>query len=94
MLVGDLIDLALALDVNAASLALGNECFQAAGAAFVRNRDVPSIWDANHVSHVSAATDSEIDSLFARMEDEFSGYGHRRFDTDYRTPPRGSSPGC
>jgi GNAT superfamily N-acetyltransferase len=76
-----------ALDINDANLALGNETFEAAGATFVRNRDAPNIYDANHVTNVRVDTMEAIDALFARVEQEFSGYMHRRFDTDHRTHP-------
>ena len=76
-----------ALDVNQALLALGNELFQADGATFVRNRALPEIRDSNYVSHVSAATPEEIDRLLARVEQEFAGFPHRRFDLDFATPP-------
>ena len=76
-----------ALDVNAANLALGHETFEAAGATFVRDRRIMNIYDANHVRDVTAATAGEIDALFAHVEREFEGYGHRMFHVDYRTPP-------
>jgi len=76
-----------ALDVNAANLALGHETFQAEGARFVRNRLFPRIYDANHVSHVTAASGREIERLLAKVEAEYQGIGHRRFDVDFRTPP-------
>lgn len=74
-----------ALDVNQALLALGNEVFQADGATFVRNRALPDIRDSNHVSHVTASKSEEIDRLLARVEQEFAGFPHRRFDLDYAT---------
>ena len=79
--------IARALDVNAANLALGHETFDSDGARFVRNRDVPDIYDANHVAAITASTPDEIDRLLARVEREFDGYRHRMFHTDYRTPP-------
>jgi GNAT superfamily N-acetyltransferase len=68
-------------------LALGHETFRADGAFFVRDRDVPDIWDANHVTSVTADSDETIDRLLARVECEFAGFGHRRFDLDFTTPP-------
>ena len=68
-------------------LALGHETFQVDGATFVRDRAVPDIWDANHVTSVSADSDETIDRLLARVEHEFAGFGHRRFDLDFTTPP-------
>lgn len=76
-----------ALDVNAANLALGHEMFEAEGARFVRNRLFPRIYDANHVSHITAASGPEIERLLARVDTEYQGIGHRRFDVDFRTPP-------
>jgi GNAT superfamily N-acetyltransferase len=76
-----------ALDVNDANLSLGNEVFEAAGATFVRNRDAPDIYDANHVTNIKASSGEEIDALFVHAEEEFAGFRHRRFDTDHRTHP-------
>jgi len=76
-----------ALDVNDANLALGNESFGAACATFVRNRDAPDIYDANHVTNIRVTNRDEVDALFARVEEEFAGYKHRRFNTDHRTHP-------
>jgi hypothetical protein len=78
---------AAALAVNQDNLALGNEVFDAAGARFIRNGAFPSIWDANHVDHVTAASAAEIGTLLGRAEREFEGYPHLRFDLDARTPP-------
>lgn len=75
------------LAVNQTWLALGNECFDAACGAFVRNRDVPSIRDANHVAQVTAATASDVDALLARAEEEFAGLPHRAYHIDPETPP-------
>ncbi len=83
----DTILISRALDVNAANLALGHEVFDADGARFVRNRAAPDIYDANHVTGITASTEREIDALLARVEREFPGYGHRMFHTDFRTPP-------
>jgi GNAT superfamily N-acetyltransferase len=76
-----------ALDVNGANLCLGNEIFEAAGATFVRNRAAPDIYDANHVTCIRVSTTLGVDTLFARVEQEFAGNRHRRFDTDHRTYP-------
>ncbi len=76
-----------ALDVNEANVALGNEVFEAAGATFVRNREAPRIYDANHVANIQVASLAEIDALFSRVEQEFAGFGHRRFHVDHRTHP-------
>ena len=76
-----------ALTVSEAFSALGNERFEADGATFVRNREIPDIWDANHVTHVTAATPGEIEGLLARVEREFAGFRHRQFRAEFTTPP-------
>jgi len=76
-----------AIGVNSANLALGNETYQLAGATFVRNVDTPNIYDANHVTHITASTPAEIDELLAAADREFTHASHRRFGCDYRTPP-------
>ena len=76
-----------ALTVSEAFSALGNERFEADGATFVRNREIPHIWDANHVSGITASTPAEIGRLLERVEREFAGFRHRQFRADFRTPP-------
>ncbi len=76
-----------ALTVSEAFSALGNERFEADGATFVRNREIPDIWDANHVSGITASTPEAIDRLLARVEHEFAGFNHHQFRVDFRTPP-------
>jgi ribosomal protein S18 acetylase RimI-like enzyme len=78
---------ARAIDVDLGQFALGNEVFERANATFVRNRDVPSIYDANHVRHIRARTPAEIDELLGAIDEEYAHAGHRRFDVDHRTPP-------
>lgn len=68
-------------------LGLGHEVFTADGATFVRNRDLPHIWEANHLTAVTAATPTEIGRLLDRVEAEYAGLGYRRFDLDFTTPP-------
>jgi GNAT superfamily N-acetyltransferase len=77
----------IALDVDAANLALGHETFEACGATFVRNRSYPLIYDANHVDAVTASTPDQIDRLLARVEREYVHTSHREFGLDFRTPP-------
>jgi len=77
-----------ALAVNQAFHALGNERFEADGAIFIRNRETPAIWDANHVTQVTASTPQEIERLLERAEREYAGFPHRRFDLDFTTPPQ------
>lgn len=76
-----------ALAVNDAFFTLGNECFEAEGGTFIRNREAPIIWDANHVTEITASTPAEIERLLARADLEFEGLRHRRFNVDFRTPP-------
>ncbi len=76
-----------ALAVNQANLALGHETFEAAGATFVRDRDLPRIYSANYVSSVTASTPAQIGRLLARVEEAFSHCNHRAFHTDFSTPP-------
>jgi GNAT superfamily N-acetyltransferase len=68
-------------------LGLGHEVFHTDGATFVRDRDLPDIWEANHVTGIAAASPDEIDRLLDRVEREYAGFGHRRFDLDFTTPP-------
>ena len=75
------------LDVDAALMALGCERFQGDGATWVRDRQFPSIYDANHVSATSVSTTAEVDHLLARVEVEYAHCNHRRFHVDFRTSP-------
>ncbi len=56
-----------ALTVSEAFSVLGNERFEADGATFVRNREIPDIWDANHVSTITASTPEAIDRMLERV---------------------------
>lgn len=76
-----------AVIVDEEFMVLGNERFEAEGAMFIRNRQAPDIWDANHVAHVTAATPDEIERLLARIDEEFANHRHRRFHLDFTTPP-------
>ena len=76
-----------ALDTNAANFQLGNEAFPLVRATFVRNRETPDIYDANHVTSPQARTPAQIDELLAAVDREFAHATHRRFDVDFRTPP-------
>ena len=80
-------DAKAAVIVNQDRLALGNERFEADGATFVRNRRFPEWMDANHVAYVTASTPQEIDRLLERVEKEFDGFPHRRFDLEPDTAP-------
>jgi GNAT superfamily N-acetyltransferase len=76
-----------ALDIDDANHRLGNEVYEAAGATFVRNRQAPDIYDANHVASIRVTTDAQVDELFRRVDEDFADCAHRRFDTDHRTYP-------
>ena len=76
-----------ALDTNAANLQLGNEVFPIVRATFVRNRETPDIYDANHVTSPQARTPAQIDELLDATDREFAHTTHRRFHVDFRTPP-------
>jgi GNAT superfamily N-acetyltransferase len=76
-----------ALAVNQANLVLGHETFVADGATFVRDTEYPRLYVANHVANVTASTPDEIERLLARVETEFAHCVHRRFHTDFMTPP-------
>lgn len=77
-----------ALAVSQAFHALGNDRLDVDGAVFIRNRETPAIWDANHVTHVTASSHDQIDRLLERVEREYAGFRHRRFDLDFTTPPQ------
>lgn len=77
----------LALEVNEAQFALGNECFEAEGARFVRNLRFPEVRDANHVSFVAASSAEAIRRLLARMDLEHAASPARSVHCDFLTPP-------
>ena len=62
-----------ACDAVAGYMALGNECFEAHRARFVRSRLAPTRWDATHVGLVRTADPIEIEALIARAERAFEG---------------------
>jgi len=68
-------------------LQLGNEVFSAAGATFVRSRECPRRYDANHVTDIRCGAAADVERLVARAEREFAGYPYLRFDIDPFTPP-------
>ena len=53
----------------------------------MRDRRLPDIWEANRVTTVTAASDEAIERVLGRAEREYGGFGHRRFDLDFTTPP-------
>jgi len=71
-----------------AYLALGNERFEAEDAVFVRNRDLPSVRDANHVWAIKASAPEHVERLLQSAEREYAGFPHRCFCTDFATPPQ------
>jgi GNAT superfamily N-acetyltransferase len=76
-----------AVEVDRTFLALGHETFDAGGARFVRNRDLPAIHDANFVTAVTATTPEDVERLLARADREFPHARHRQFLLDASTPP-------
>jgi GNAT superfamily N-acetyltransferase len=78
-------DMAIATDW--ANFALGNEAYPLLGATFVRSRENPDIYDANHVQYAYPSTREEEDALLGAVDREYAHANHRRFDVDYRTPP-------
>lgn len=77
----------LAVDINWRNLALGHPTFTAEGATFVRNPNLPKIYDANFVYNAATATPDEIDSLIARARKEYVHASSASFRLDHRTPP-------
>ena len=53
----------------------------------MRDRRLPDIWEANRVTTVAVVSDEAIEGVLARAEREYAGFGHRRFDLDFTTPP-------
>lgn len=76
-----------ACETYEAYFALGNECVDEGQLRFVRNRSAPEVFDANHVSRVSASASQEIDRVLARAGEVFEGFGHRCFHVGPFTPP-------
>ena len=81
----DLTGRAIATDY--AWMALGNERFEADGAAFIRNPSVARVRDANQVVAVTASTPDEIERLLAHAHREYADCPHRQFRLDYTAPP-------
>lgn len=75
------------LDVDAALMALGCERFEADGATWVRDRQFPSIYDANHITAISASSAEDVDRILARAEVEYAHCAHRRYHVDFRMSP-------
>lgn len=66
--------------------ALGNRTFEGPHCRFVVDEQWPDIWVANHVQHPRAATEAEIDVMFAAMDRTFAHCEHRLIMTDAFTP--------
>jgi ribosomal protein S18 acetylase RimI-like enzyme len=77
----------VAIRVDHAHEALGHRSFEAVGAVFVRNPELPDIHVANYGHSNTASSPDEIDRLLARAEREFAGCPHRCFEVDGDTPP-------
>ncbi len=76
-----------ALTTDLGNFSLGNETFELLGATFLRNRESPDIYDANHVAEARPTTPAQIEEFLAAVDREYAAAKHRRFDVDYRTPP-------
>lgn len=76
-----------AVAVNWHNLALGHEVFQTAGAFFVRNRSLPSIYDANFVFGMTASEPHDIDRLLTATHDAYAHARRVTFRIDPFTPP-------
>lgn len=72
----------------AAYFALGHEVLEAPGGRLVREPRAPRIYDANLLTHASAADPSAVDALLAFLECEMGGLDHRHVLADPGTPPR------
>ena len=84
----DLDLIARACETTAGWLALGNERFEAHGATFIRNRSTTRRQDVNTVILIRSEDDSDIEALIKRVEVEYTGLNHRRFEVDPLTPPQ------
>ena len=67
--------------------AYGNEVLEEDSASFVRNAELPTIYDANHGARIRAESPKEIEALLARSEEVFANFAHRRWFCDPLTPP-------
>ncbi len=67
--------------------AYGNEVLEEDSAFFVRNTELPTIYDANHGARIRAESPEEIEALLARSDEVFANFAHRRWFCDPLTPP-------
>lgn len=75
------------LHLDAQLMSMGCERFEAEGATWVRDRQFPDVYDANHISAISATTADGVDRILARAESEYAHCNHRRYHVDFRTSP-------
>jgi GNAT superfamily N-acetyltransferase len=75
-----------ACETNFAYLALGNERFEAHGASFIINREIPRRHDANCVGLIRSESFEELEALLGRAEAEFSDRRHRAWGVDALAP--------
>jgi GNAT superfamily N-acetyltransferase len=75
-------------ETHALHRALGHEGSERELASFVRDPELPDVWDANHVAHVRADGDAAIEALFAEADAHYAHCRHRQYNCDPLTPPR------
>jgi len=80
--------LRLACETNFAFLALGNQRFEAHGASFIVNHDIPRRHDANCVGLIRSESPDELEALLRRAEAEFADSRHRSWGVDALAPPQ------
>jgi GNAT superfamily N-acetyltransferase len=76
----------LAIQVNWENLALGHRKQRVGGATFVRNTDLPFIYDANFMFDITASDPQEIDQLLALAAREYAYAPRLSFRVDAFTP--------
>jgi GNAT superfamily N-acetyltransferase len=64
----------------------GNDVENLALARYVRNREHPDVWTANHMSSVRASSSAEIDQVFSHADRAFAHCQHRMAIVDSLTP--------
>ena len=67
--------------------AYGNEVLEESAALFVRNGELPTIYDANCGARARAESPEEIEALLARSDEVFANFAHQRWFCDPLTPP-------
>lgn len=66
--------------------AFGNAATETQFGLFVSNDAIPDIWDANHVSLVTAASDADIEAVHSQLDLHLANCRHRAATTDLFTP--------